>query len=203
MEELKKSIDNIGEERKQIIEELKELRENPIVKRYFELNEKNDSLLNEQKKLIKQFKIEEFNSCQHLWVITKSDHDYIEGRTERFYGCVKCGLNQEVLTKVSGMYGTEFLTFEEQIILEYLENGRYMRGSVIPVSCDIDLAKSVYSKIKENNPDIDDETAQKYFEIALDNIRKTKVSDERKENRAKRLSLSPNFNKWNARDVEN
>lgn len=53
MEELKKSIDNIGYERKQIIDELKELRENPIVKRYFELNEKNDSLLNEQKKINK------------------------------------------------------------------------------------------------------------------------------------------------------
>lgn len=156
-----------------------------------------------KKKLIKQFKIEEFNSCKHLWVITKSDHDYIEGRTDRFCGCIKCGLNQEVLNKANGIFGTKFLTFEEQIMYDYLKSGIHMRGQMVPVSCDIDLARSVYSKIKENNPDIDNETAQKYFEIALDNIRKTKVTDERKENRAKRLSLSPNFNKWNARDVEN
>ena len=49
--------------------------------------------------------------------------------------------------------------------------------------------------------DIDDETAYKYFEIALDNIRNIKVNNNRKNSRAKRLSLIPNFKKWNSSDV--
>ena len=62
--------------------------------------------------------------------------------------------------------------------------------------CNLDLAKAIYSKIKEAHPDIDDETARKYFEISLDDIRNIKVNDERKKSRAKRLSLNPDFNKW-------
>ena len=203
MEELMKLIENVGEERKQIIDEIKELRENSIVKRYLELNGKNDSLFIKQKELIKQYKLKEFNSCQHLWIITKSDHDYIEGRTQRYHGCIKCGLNQEVLNKANGVSGTKFLNFEEQIMYNYLKKGIYMtKGSMIPIFCDFDLARAVYSKIRENNSDIDDETARKYFEISIENIRKTNVSDDIKENRANRLSLKPNFNKWNDRDAE-
>lgn len=44
-------------------------------------------------------------------------------------------------------------------------------------------------------------TYTKYFEIALDNIRNIKVSDERKVSRVKRLLLRANFNKWNVADV--
>ena len=38
---------------------------------------------------------------------------------------------------------------------------------------------------------------RKYFEIVLENIRNIKVNDERKCDRAKRLSLNPEFDKWN------
>lgn len=196
MEELKQLIDSISEQRKQIIDEIGELRENFIVKRYLELIETNETLLNEKKELIRELRLKEFNSCQHLWIITKSDHDYIEGRTEKFYGCVKCGLNQEVLNEANSIYGTKYFNLEKQIMYDYLKKGICMKGYMLDVFCDFSLAKSIYKKIKEYNPDIDDETVCKYFEIALDNIRKIKVSDERKENRAKRLSLSPKFNKW-------
>ena len=203
MDKLSQSIDNVAEEREQIIDELKALREHPLVKRYLELTEKNDYLFTEQKKLIKQFKLKEFDFCEHLWIVTKCEREYIEGRTEKFCGCVKCGLNQEVLHKAEGILGVEILTFEEQIMYDYLKNGIYLKGNIIPVSCDIDLARSIYLRIKENNPGIDDNTSRKYFEIALDNIRKTKVSDERKANRAKRLYLSSKFDRWNACDIEN
>lgn len=204
MEELMKLIENVEEERKQIIDELEQLRKKSIVKRFLELNEKNHFLVIKQKELIKQFKLKEFNSCQHLWIITKSDYDNIEGRTQRYYGCIKCGLNQEVLNKVNYISETKYLNFEEQIMYNYLKKGIYMpKGSVIPVSCDIDLAKTIYSKIKENNPDIDDETSRKYFEITLDNITKNKSSENNKENKKKRLLLNSNFNKSNGGDIEN
>ncbi len=36
----------------------------------------------------------------------------------------------------------------------------------------------------------------KYFNVAINDIRNKEVSDERKASRAKRLLLSPKFNKW-------
>ena len=41
----------------------------------------------------------------------------------------------------------------------------------------------------------------KYFNVAINDIRNKEVSDERKASRAKRLLLSPKFNKWDSIDV--
>ena len=76
----------------------------------------------------------------------------------------------------------------------------YNKGIHSNEICDIKLAKAIYSRIKETHPDIDDETARKYFEIALNDIRNIKVSEKRKINRAKRLSLGK-FNNWHVKDV--
>ena len=54
----------------------------------------------------------------------------------------------------------------------------------------------MYSKIVEYHPEIDDVTALKYFEIALDNMRNIRVTDDRKESRVKRLMLKPGFHNW-------
>ena len=78
-----------------------------------------------------------------------------------------------------------------------------IKGVETEVACDLDLAQAIFSKIKEVHPDIDDTTAIKYFEIALDDIRNIKVSDERKVGRAKRLSLKPEFKRWSYDDVCN
>lgn len=83
---------------------------------------------------------------------------------------------------------------------DYLRK-HHLRGKETNITCDLELAHAIYSKVKEVHPDIADDTALGYFEIALNNIRNTKVSEERKTNRAKRLSLGPKFNNWNASDV--
>lgn len=76
-----------------------------------------------------------------------------------------------------------------------------LRGKETKIACNLDLAQAIYSKIKEMHPDIVDDMAVKYFEIALDNIRNIKASEERKTNRAKRLSLDPEFKSWYASGV--
>ena len=63
--------------------------------------------------------------------------------------------------------------------------------------CNIDLATSIYSRIMEAHPNIDDKLAIKYFKSALHNIRKKTVSEERQVARANRLSLYPTFKNWN------
>lgn len=139
-------------------------------------------------------KNEEYKCCEHILVYSEIDYDRYEGRTHRSCGCIKCGLDNSVLSKKVG------LTFYQMIMYDYLRK-RHLMGKETKIACDLSLAQAIYSKIKETHPDINDEMAIKYFEIALNDIRNIKVSEERKTNRAKRLSLDPKFKSWNAQDV--
>lgn len=142
-------------------------------------------------------KNEEYKCCEHILVYSEIDYDGYEGRTYRSCGCIKCGLDSSILKQ-----DREWLPFSKKIMYDYLRE-EYLSGRETEIVCDLDLAQAIYSKIRQTHPDIDDETAVKYFEIALDNIRNIKVSDERKTNRAKRLSLDPKFKSWNGSDVYN
>ena len=197
MSELKKEYDEIIEQRAVVIDELKQLENNEVVKKYLELKEKNDSLYNKQLNLYDSIKREEYDECKHILVFSKIDYDSYEGRTYRRCGCIKCGLDNSVLDQER-----DWLPHTRKIMYDYLRNN-YLNGIQTKILCDIKLATSIYSKIKDANPDIDDETAIKYFEIALYNIRNIEVNDERKISRAKRLSLSPKFKRWNGGDICN
>ena len=118
-----------------------------------------------------------------------------EGCTHKSCGCIKCGLDGSVSNQ-----DREYLSFSQKIMYDYLRK-HHLRGKETNITCDLELAHAIYSKVKEVHPDINDDTAIGYFEIALNNIRNTKVSEERKTNRAKRLSLGPKFKNWNASDV--
>lgn len=182
MEDLKSRHDKIVEERGAILEELKKLQENKVLKKYFELTEKNNELLYEQRKLIREIKINEYENCEHILVMTSYDYDNVEGRSEKFYGCIKCGLNQEVFRKVTGIFSRKFLTFEEQIMYDFIK-GSYIHGIHLNVMCDLNLGKSIYLRIKQNCPDIDDNKVCKYLKIALDNVEK------KEQNKEKRFAL--------------
>ena len=92
----------------------------------------------------------------------------------------------------------------EKIMYNFLLKHNGLRGGIYSNEvCDLELAKSIYKKIHDALADIDDEVACKYFEIALDNIRKNNKGEEKKNSRIKRLSLDENFNKWNSYDVSN
>lgn len=198
MSNIKEEYEKIGAERIQIFEELKVLKENEIVKKYFELSNKDNELINQQQKLYTKLKNDEFSSCSHIWITTRRERDSYEARSESFYGCIKCGLDQDILRQ-EFYFGRNLLSFEERIMLDYMNNYGYRNGIYINELCDLSLANAIYLKIKANHPNIDDETVHKYFEAALDNIRDIKVSEKRKISRAKRLSLDPNFNKWTGR----
>ncbi len=161
----------------------------------------NDQVANNERKLYTQLEFDKFSSCNHIWVNTLCDYDRSEGRSYNYCGCIKCGLDQRVFHFLDYYPDLSLLSLDQEIMYEFMRNHYYKGGIYTKVLCDLDLAKAIYSKIKEVHPDIDDETARKYFEIALDNIRNIKVSEERKISRAKRLSLMPKFNKWAERDV--
>ena len=195
MSNLKKEYDEATEQRKRIIEEIKALEENDVVKKYLEIKKQNENLYEKQLTLYEKMKNEEYECCEHVLVYSEIDYDRYEGRTYRSRGCIKCGLDNSVSKQ-----RREWLSFYQKIMYDYLSK-KYLSGLETKIACDLDLAQAIYSKIKETHPGIDDEMAIKYFKIALENIRNIKVSEERKTKRAKRLSLNPKFNSWNGSDV--
>lgn len=201
MANLKEQYNQIILNRKGIIVRINELEENEAVKEYLDLCKQSDQLLREQKQLYTQVKVEEYSSCNHIWVNTLHEYDSCEGRSYNYYGCIKCGLDRRVLHLMENYHDQDWLTKEQRIMYNFLTNNQSNFGIKTNLLCDLDLAKAIYVKIKEAHPNIDDETIVKYLKVALHNIRDTKVSDERKVNRAIRLALKPNFNNWKASDV--
>lgn len=204
MEEIKKQYEEIVSERNGLTQEIEELKNNDVIKKYFDLCNKDNQLEEKRKDLYKQIKVGEYSSCNHIWVKVLHDYDSAEGRSYDYHGCIKCGLDQRVFhikEQYSAFDWFNCFTLEQEVMYVYMKDNSYHNGVYTGVLCDLELAKAIYLKIKEAHPSIDDETAKKYFEIALDNMRNIKVSDERKASRVKRLSLSPEFNKWTAWDV--
>ena len=197
MSKTKQEYDKIIEQRTVIVDKIKELKNNEIVKKYLELEKENDNLYYRQINLYGKLKREEYDNCNHVLVYSKVEYDSFEGRSYKYCGCIKCGLDNSVLAEER-----DWLPYERKIMYDYLRK-KYLKGIKTDILCDINLATSIYSKIKESHPDIDDETAIKYFEVALNDIRNINVNDERKVNRAKRLSLTPKFTKWDDIDMFN
>lgn len=194
---LNEKYKNITEKRISISKEIKELLETDVVKRYFELCRQDKNLANRQREVYENIKNEQYLKCNHIWVNTLKDYDSYEGRTETYCGCIKCGLDERVIYMMEYNPDTSALTEDQKIMYRIINNTYYSKGIKTNIGCNLELGMAIYKRIKEIHPNIQDGLARKYFEIALDNIRNIKVSDERKKSRAKRLSLSENFNKWN------
>ncbi len=199
MKNLKEEYNHIIEQRRNVVAEMQLLGKIEEVKRYLELEKQNQSLYDQQLRLYRDVKMQEYSSCNHILVYSQIDYDRYEGRTHTSCGCIKCGLDNSVLNG-----SRDWLTGTQKIMYDYLKKNYLSSnfgGIQTEVICDIDLAQAIYDKIKSVHPDIDDETAVSYFEIALDHIRNIKVSDERKANRAKRLSLDSSFQAWDSKSV--
>ena len=158
MASLKKQYKQIEKEREDILKEINELKKNEVIKRFYELQNKNIKLANEQIILYKKLKVKEYDSCNHIWVNTLHDYFSYEGRSDDYYGCIKCGLDQRVFEIVSRLGSIDYLTLEQQIMYDYMY-GHYVtyKGINTHLECDLDLARNFYTKLKEENKDIDDE----------------------------------------------
>lgn len=196
MDDVRKQYEKTTLEIEELIRKMNSLKENEMVKRYFDLFIKENELAHQQRNLYRQLKTEDYESCNHIWVNIGRSSEGL--RRPNCSGCIKCGLDESIYQLIGPYRDLDCLTFKQQIMYDFMKRGGYKRKGIhTDVLCDFDLAKAIYSRIKETYPDIDDETAKKYFEIALADIREIKINDERKVSRAKRLSLSPKFNKWN------
>lgn len=195
MEDLKKEYEELNTTIVEMNGEIQRLDEDEKVQRYLKLKEDRDVLLNKQLEIEKRLKLDEYKNCDHVYVVSSIDHDYWEGRTYRRYGCIKCGLDYSILDE-------ESLSSWDKIMYKYIKSVNFsVIGKKTNIVSDLNLAKGIYARIKENYPNIDDETAIKYLEHALNSIRDNEVNEERKIKRAKRLDLNPNFHGWKTSTV--
>ena len=193
MEDFKTEYEKVTLERECVAEKINALSQDEKIKEYFSLCKLNEELANKQKDLYKSMKVSEYSSCNHIWVTILHDSDSAEGRSYKYHGCIKCGLNEMPFYLMEWCRTPDELKLDDRIMYDLLKNQLSLKGTNTYLFCDLKLAKAIYSKIKEAHPDISDETAVKYLRVALYFMRNVKVTDERKVNRAKRLSLNPNY----------
>ena len=189
LEYIMDDFSDIDEEYKNIEQEIWGLEEVPIVKKYIGLQKKKTELEIKRKNLHRLMKYGEYENCDHLWGVSTDEYG------EYDCVCVKCGLNYKSL-RLTNRGKEDSLSFDERVMASVLKEQSPVNNADINIVCDKELAMALYKKIREYHPNIDDKTAIKYFEIALDDIRNIEVSDERKKSRAKRLGLSKDFNRW-------
>ena len=189
MKELIKEYNLICDKLEILALEFMDLKENEYINKYFKLIYEIRKLDNKRLELYKEIKELEYKSCNHIWVYIDSFDD----SNKKMCGCIKCGLNE--IVKYYDEKGYQ-LNFKNQIMNDIFNHIKLKKGIYTNISCDLNLALAITNKIKKNNPNIDDMRLKKYFEIALDNIRNIEVSEERKRNRAKRLGLNYDFDKW-------
>ena len=189
-------------------EEIAKLAEDEKVVKYFKLCSENKDLIKERDDLYIKMKVKEYDECNHIWIKSFIDYDADECRSTTYCGCIKCGIN-ELAFFFADYYDFKYLSLNNQAAYKHMVskgtfgNKAYMTGIVTKVACNLSLASAIYSKIKEQYPEIDDETARKYFEIALDDIRNINVNEKRQASRIKRLSLETDFKDWYASDIKN
>ena len=196
MSDLKKEYEIVLKHIKYYKEKIDTLKKDKNVMLYLALCDVDKDLASQRDYLYSQIKTKEYESCNHIWIRIPHDNGVFEDYN--CCGCIKCGLDERVFNAIGGIGTDNYdqLTLDQQIIYDHMKNRFSRGGTFLGIDCDFDLAKAIYSKVKEAHPDIDDKTAIKYLKSAFYNIVENKVSDERKENRAKRLSLSPDFNNW-------
>lgn len=193
MSSVKEQFEEAKRQLRAVLEELERIKTDPAVIRYNELDDEHASLSYTLRELFPAVKYEEYDSCDHILVYSIRDfHRWKGGKKQVYCACIRCGLDQSVTNSNMG-----HLTDEQDAMKSYFnERGIYLNGTFLGIECDIDLARKIFSRIIETHPNIDDETAIKYFVKALNDIRDKEVSDERQESRAKRLSLNPDFRRW-------
>ena len=145
-------LGKLSKKKERIENEMEELKLDSKVARYLELTRE----LNKTKKDYDDANKERIfvicGSCRHLIVQTGYEEDRCEGRSYLKFGCIKCGIDQNLYTCAE--------TFEEKAQLEYMEKYRpsFYRDANLCFLNHYDLLKGreVFLELKNKNKDLND-----------------------------------------------
>ena len=148
--EIKEFRDIIKKQADELSIEIKEMEHNEMVKKYLDLCLAKKLLDDNLVDLDNGINEIDMKTCDHIWVINglsnRDDDMYIRG-------CVKCGLDTSKLSDE----------------LYDLYAGSNLKGIKLNVICNLKKGMEAYSKLKSNNPYIDDELASKCLKKQLNN----------------------------------
>ena len=159
MEDLNKEYEEILKERDEIKKCIEELEQKPEVIKYLELSREEKSIKEKLEELYEKVLLKKYKSCNHVLVLSKVEHDYVEGRSHRYYGCVKCGFDSYVYDRG---YGNNK---EEIAMLNIMQKYQiyYVSGTYTGVACKLADGRKLWNDIKEKNKDLDEEEIIQVF----------------------------------------
>ena len=180
MSEASDELLKINERREELLKELNRLEKLKTVKKYLAFKDENEKLKSEEKELCKKVMCEKYASCKHVYITNFTESDDWEGRTYKYHGCVKCGLDSSILSE-----SRNFILRDS----EYYKNMKpyFVFGDIDGIDTGIyyenlDYASSIYLELQENNPSMTDEDLIEMFKI----IMKKEIEKEHKEKVRKR-----------------
>ena len=180
----KKYLENLSQ-REDVGARIQTLLLDPKVKAYAEAMKEGERLYQESFPIYEAMRNEEFDNCQHLLVCTDNE----DGLAHVKYGCIKCGLDNRILSK-----DRELLFFPDRVMYDYLRK-HYLRGPDLGIRCDVKFGMAIYQKIKDAHPEMSEEELAYCFVSAIHNMRTKDVSEERQLARMKRLCLTEEYKK--------
>ena len=160
MEDLKKEYDEVTKERGEVAESIKKLKTYKSVIKYLKLCKRANELSSKQTELYDKMLVKRYSECNHIVVMSSVEHDYMEGRSYRYYGCIKCGLDSTVANRGYG------LNYEEDRMLKVMNKykvyGAYT-GINTGIACELSDGKALYQEIIEKNKDLTDKEIVEIF----------------------------------------
>ncbi len=155
-------LGKLTKKKERIEKELEELKLDPKVAKYL-------GLTNELSKTKKEYKVTEkerifvtCSKCDHLIVQTGYEVDYMEGRSYQKFGCIKCGIDQNLYEydPEFGCYGTPE-TLEDQALLEYMKKYKpaFYRNTDLHFINHYDLleGRKIFLELKAKNKNLTDD----------------------------------------------
>ena len=159
-----KELERIENEHNEIIDEIKHLKENELVKRYIELNNRRINLELEFKDLSFKYEVQKLESCNHIFINGHVSR-YFDGHrycTDEYKYCIKCGLDSKYLEQ-----DETFLTkLQREMIYIYRRNNK---GIYWNHECDTKIATEIFQKIQKAFPEASDKELLEYFKVAINN----------------------------------
>ena len=165
MDVLEIQYKDIEKKRNEVSKKLREILRDKNVQKYIKLLDEYEKLNDELKEVYKEALYKRYERCEHVLVCCgcKGELEY-GNKPWSYYGCIKCGLTEEVLT-------TDYpLTTQEKVMASYLKSTIYKRinGKKIGVTLDLDEATSLYNDLKEKLPDYSEEELIEMFKTKVD-----------------------------------
>ena len=153
MKNLNKEYKEKINEWEEVKQEIRRLKQYKTVKRYLELEEESKIINKDLNNLYKKILYERYSNCNHILVMSDYDYDSYEGRSYRYYGCIKCGLDEGVINRGYG------LNKEENTMLELMNEYEVHRigGKQTGIACELSDARELYNEIIENDKDLSDD----------------------------------------------